>query len=161
MVDITGACFKSNTDEWGTPQDFYDRLNAIYKFTLDPCATKENAKCEKYFTIEDDGLKQSWADNSVFVNPPYSQCYEWIEKSYNEAQKFNTFVLCLIPSRTDTKYFHKFIMKAHKIIFIDGRLKFGNSKTSAPFPSMVVCFNKRFDDRQPIIESMSVRKKSA
>ena len=134
--------FSSKTDIWSTPQDFYDKLNEEFDFTLDPCATDSNHKCRKYFTIDDDGLKQNWEGNVVFCNPPYGRkIYEWVEKCYNESKKQNTTIVMLIPSRTDTNYFHKFIYnKAKDIRFIKGRLKFGNSKNSAPFPSMVVIF---------------------
>ena len=127
---------------WATPQDFYDKLNDEFKFTLDPCALKNNAKCDKYFTPEDDGLTKDWAGNIVFCNPPYGRdISKWVEKCYNESKKPNITVVLLIPARTDTIYFHKFIYKKVKDIrFIKGRLKFGNSKNSAPFPSMIVVF---------------------
>lgn len=135
--------FSSKSDEWETPQEFYQKLDKTFSFTLDPCATHENHKCAKYFTMEDDGLKQSWAGETVFVNPPYSDIKAWVEKSYYEAkhQQFPTTVVMLIPARTDTKYFHNFCMKASEILFVKGRLKFGNQKNSAPFPSMVVVFD--------------------
>lgn len=137
--------FSKKSDEWETPQDFYDFLNTKFNFTLDPCATHENHKCEKYYTKEDDGLSKSWFGESVFVNPPYSKIKDWIEKGYRERRQdleFKTSVVFLIPARTDTRYFHDYCSKADKIIFIKGRLKFGNSKTGAPFPSMLVVFGK-------------------
>lgn len=138
----TAAMFSSTTNEWETPQDFFDKLNAEFNFTLDPCATRENAKCAKYFTVEDDGLKQDWQGEIVFCNPPYGRSIkDWVKKCYEESRKENTTVVMLIPARTDTKYFHEYIYhKAKEIRFIKGRLKFGNSKNSAPFPSMVVVF---------------------
>ena len=138
----TDILFSSKTDMWATPQDFYNKLNEEFKFTLDPCALKDNAKCNKYFTPEDDGLTKDWGGNIVFCNPPYGRdISKWVEKCYNESKKTNTTVVLLIPARTDTIYFHKFIYKKVKDIrFIKGRLKFGNSKNSAPFPSMVVIF---------------------
>lgn len=134
--------FSSKTDLWSTPQDFFDKLNEEFNFTLDPCATDSNHKCGKYFTIDDDGLKQNWEGNIVFCNPPYGRkIYKWVEKCYNESKKQRTTVVMLIPARTDTKYFHEFIYhKAKDIRFIKGRLKFGSSKNSAPFPSMIVVF---------------------
>ena len=134
--------FSSKTDLWSTPQDFFDKLNEEFNFTLDPCATDSNHKCGKYFTIDDDGLKQNWEGNIVFCNPPYGRkIYKWVEKCYNESKKQRTTVVMLIPARTDTKYFHEFIYhKAKDIIFVKGRLKFGSSKNSAPFPSMIVIF---------------------
>ncbi len=138
----TAVMFSSKTSEWETPQDFFDKLNAEFNFTLDPCATRENAKCAKYFTVEDDGLKQDWQGEIVFCNPPYGRAIkDWVKKCYEESRKENTTVVMLIPARTDTKHFHEYIYhKAKEIRFIKGRLKFGNSKNSAPFPSMVVVF---------------------
>lgn len=138
----TAGMFSSKTDEWSTPQDFFDELNKEFNFTLDPCATPENAKCEKYYTKEDDGLKQDWSGETVFCNPPYGRAIkDWVKKCYEESKKPNTTVVMLIPARTDTSYFHDYIYhKAKEIRFIRGRLKFGNAKNSAPFPSMVVIF---------------------
>lgn len=138
----TAVMFSSKTDEWSTPQEFFDKLNAEFGFTLDPCATPENAKCEKYYTKEDDGLKQDWSGETVFCNPPYGRVIkDWVKKCYEESRKENTTVVMLIPARTDTSYFHDYIYnKAKEIRFIRGRLKFGNAKNSAPFPSIVVVF---------------------
>ena len=138
--------FSSKTEEWETPQDLFDYLDFQYSFTLDPCATSKSAKCEKYYTREDDGLSKSWEGESVFMNPPYGRDIKrWIKKAYEEGQKPNTMVVCLIPSRTDTKYWHKYCMRAKTIMFVKGRLKFGGSQNSAPFPSAVVVFD---GDRQ-------------
>jgi len=134
--------FSSKTAEWETPQEFFDELNAEFNFTLDPCATPDNAKCKKYYTIKENGLKQNWGGETVFCNPPYGRAIkDWVKKCYEEAQKPNTTVVMLIPARTDTNYFHDYIYgKAKEIRFIRGRLKFGNAKNAAPFPSMVVVF---------------------
>lgn len=134
--------FSSENEVWATPQDFYDKLNEEFNFNLDPCATYENAKCSKYFTIDDDGLIQDWKGYTVFCNPPYGRkIYDWVKKCSEESKKDNTTVVMLIPARTNTRYFHEFIYhKAKEIRFIKGRLKFGNSKNCAPFPSMVVIF---------------------
>ncbi|WP_278974893.1 DNA N-6-adenine-methyltransferase [Alistipes finegoldii] len=136
------AMFSSKTDLWATPQDFYEKLNADFGFTLDPCATPENAKCAKFYTKEQDGLRQNWGGEIVFCNPPYGrEIYDWVRKCYEEAQKPKTTVVMLIPARTDTCYFHKYIYrKAREIRFLKGRLKFGNQANSAPFPSMIVVF---------------------
>lgn len=133
--------FSSKTDLWATPQDFFDRLNEEFNFNLDPCCTEENKKCINYFTKESDGLKQSWEGYKCFVNPPYGrEIGKWVKKAYEESKKENTLVVMLIPARTDTKYFHDFIYKKAEVRFIKGRLKFGESKNAAPFPSMVVIF---------------------
>ena len=138
----TKVLFSSENEEWETPIDFYNELNKEFKFNLDPCALPNNAKCEKFFTPSDDGLSQNWEGYVAFCNPPYGRkIYDWVKKCYEESRKENTRVVMLIPARTDTKYFHEFIYhKAKEIRFIRGRLKFGCSKNSAPFPSMVVVF---------------------
>lgn len=118
------ALFTSNSDEWATPFDFFEKLNQEFKFTLDPCSTDENCKCEKHFTIDDNGLEMNWKGESVFCNPPYSKIKEWVKKCYMEGQKSNTTVVMLIPARTDTKYFHDYIYHKSEIRFIKGRLKF-------------------------------------
>lgn len=141
----TDVMFSSKTDLWSTPQDFFDKLNDEFNFTLDPCATPDNAKCKKYFTKETDGLKQNWQGETVFCNPPYGKAIKhWVKKCYEESLKPNTKVVMLIPARTDTAYFHDYVYhKAEEIRFIRGRLKFGEAKNSAPFPSMVVVFGQR------------------
>lgn len=136
----TDALFSSKSDEWATPQDFYEQLDNEFGFTLDPCSTEENHKCENYYTMKENGLLQDWGGQRVFCNPPYSKIADWVEKAFREAQKDNTIVVLLIPSRTDTRYFQNFIYHRAEIRFVKGRLKFGNSKNSAPFPSMVVVF---------------------
>lgn len=139
---INQGLFSSNTNEWATPRKFFDELNAEFHFTLDPCCTHENAKCEKHFTLEDDGLNQNWGGYKVFCNPPYGrEIAAWVRKCYEESRKPDTLVVMLIPARTDTAYFHQWIYhKAKEIRFIRGRLHFNDSKHGAPFPSMVVVF---------------------
>ena len=134
--------FSSKTNDWSTPQDFYDELNNEFGFTLDPCADEYNHKCNKYFTEGDDGLLQDWGGEIVFCNPPYGKAIkDWVRKAYIEGCKPNTTVVLLIPARTDTQYFHDYIYhEAKEIRFIKGRLKFGDSKNAAPFPSMVVVY---------------------
>ena len=134
--------FSSASDMWETPQNLFNELNREFNFDLDPCATPENAKCERYFTLADNGLTQNWGGVNVFCNPPYGrEIYVWVKKCYEESKKPGTTVVMLIPARTDTRYFHDFIYhKAKEIRFIRGRLKFGNAKNSAPFPSMIVIF---------------------
>lgn len=139
---IIDTMFSSKTDLWATPQEFFDELDAEFHFTLDPCATPENAKCKKFYTRQENGLQKNWGGEIVFCNPPYGrEIYKWVKKCYEESKKPGTTVVLLIPARTDTRYFHEFIYhKAREIRFIKGRLKFGNATASAPFPSMVVVF---------------------
>lgn len=138
----TELMFSSKTDLWSTPQSTFDELNKEFNFTLDPCANNENHKCDKYYTKGDDGLSKSWRGERVFCNPPYGkELKKWVMKCYNESRNGNALCVMLIPSRTDTSYFHDYIYhKAKEIRFIRGRLKFGNCKNSAPFPSMIVVF---------------------
>ena len=137
--------FSSEKDDWETPQDFYNELDLKYKFTLDPCASHATAKCEKYFTVDDDGLSQDWSKEIAFMNPPYGRGIgEWIQKAYEESRKPGTVVVCLIPSRTDTKYWHDYCMKASEIYFVKGRLKFSGHKSACPFPSAVVIFKSGY-----------------
>lgn len=134
------ALLSSKSNEWETPIEFFKELDEEFHFTLDPCSTHENAKCEKHFTMEEDGLAQSWKGETVFCNPPYGrELPKWIEKCSREAGG-GTLVVMLIPARTDTRAFHEFIYGKAEVRFLRGRLKFGGSKNSAPFPSMVVVF---------------------
>jgi len=138
---MNSALFSSKNDDWSTPQEFFDILNEEFLFTLDACALSENAKCKLFFTPADDGLVQDWSGHTVFVNPPYGRkIAEWVKKCYYESCKENTKVVMLIPARTDTVYFHKYIYGKAEIRFIKGRLKFGNALHGAPFPSMIVVY---------------------
>lgn len=130
--------FSSATDMWSTPQAFFDKLNDEFHFDLDVCATDDNHKCNRYFTKEIDGLSQEWT-GTIWCNPPYGRGIgAWIKKAYEASLAGHTAVL-LVPSRTDTKWFHDYCMKG-EIRFVKGRLKFGDAKTNAPFPSVVVVF---------------------
>ena len=125
---------EKTTNTWLTPRSLLDRLG---HFDLDPCADETNHKCDHYFTKELDGLSQNWGGFRVFCNPPYGrEIGKWVKK----AAKANTLVVMLLPARTDTKWFHDYIYGNAEIRFLKGRLKFGDSKNSAPFPSMVVIF---------------------
>lgn len=136
---ITSGLTSSNTDEWATPQDLFDTLDATFHFTLDPCATPENAKCAKFYTKDQDGLKQDWGGEVIWCNPPYGrEIGKWIQK----CAEHRGVAVMLIPARTDTRWRHSYIDKnpdAH-IYFIKGRLKFGEGKNPAPFPSAIVVY---------------------
>ena len=132
----TDVMFSSETDEWETPQDFFNTLDAEFHFYLDVCATPQNAKCKSYYTKAENGLAQEWA-GTCWCNPPYGrEIGKWVKK----ASESKTTVVMLLPARTDTKWFHDYIYGKAEIRFIKGRLKFGNCKNSAPFPSMIVVF---------------------
>lgn len=136
--------FSSKEEKWQTPDDVFNKLNKEFNFTLDPCCQHDSAKCKKHYTPTENGLLQSWEGETVFVNPPYGRDLKtWVQKSYNESTKDNTVVVLLIPSRTDTSYFHDYIYHKSEIRFLRGRIKFINPITkkqgdSAPFGSMVI-----------------------
>ena len=133
--------YSSKTDQWATPQEFFNELSAEFAFDLDPCADEKNHKCETFFTKEENGLLKDWGGHRVFCNPPYGrEIGDWVQKSYEEGHKENTLVVMLIPARTDTKYFHDYILHRAEVRFVRGRLKFGQAAAGAPFPSMVVIF---------------------
>ena len=133
---INKGLFTSDKDDWETPQELFDELDKEFHFTLDVCATEKNAKKGSYFTKEEDGLKQDWTNDACWMNPPYGrEIGKWVKKaSESEA------TVCLLPARTDTRWFHDYIYNKAEIRFLKGRLKFSNSKNSAPFPSMIVIF---------------------
>ena len=132
------------TDVWATPQDFFDKLNAIFEFDLDVCALPENAKCDRYFTPDDDGLKQIW-QGVCWMNPPYGrEISQWIEKAAETAKAGHT-VVALLPARTDVGWWQEHCIN-REIHFIRGRLKFGGSKTNAPFGCAVVVFRPSLND---------------
>ena len=137
----TDLMFSSKSNEWTTPQDFFDRLDAKFHFTLDAAATPENAKCAKYFTKEDDGLKQSFAGERVWLNPPYGkETKHWIRKAATEPSEIT---VMLIAARTDTEAWHKYILGKAEVYFVKGRLCFspnGDRTRRAAFPSAVVIF---------------------
>jgi len=156
--NVTAALFTSATDEWGTPQEFFDVLDAEFHFTLDPCATPSSAKCDRYFTKKVDGLAQPWSGR-VFMNPPYGRVIgAWLRKAWQESQQGAT-IVCLIPARTDPVYWHDYVMRAAEVRFVRGRLRFddqdGGRRNSAPFPSVVVVF--RPDSQGPPVVSAMAR----
>ena len=139
----------SKTNEWATPQKLFDYLDNIFHFTLDPCSTEENKKCDKNYTIEDDGLSKSWDNEVVFMNPPYGgHTKEWLTKA--EEQRYRgTTTVCLIVSSTDRSYWHEIIDKnADAVWFLRGRVKFGGNKTTAPFASAIVIFRPNSAKRE-------------
>ncbi|MEN6387223.1 MAG: DNA N-6-adenine-methyltransferase [Phycisphaerales bacterium] len=158
--------FSSERQDWETPQEFYEKLNQEFNFDIDVCATAENAKCKNYFSPEQDGLTQVWEwEGTCWMNPPYGNAEypckpnckkmickkrgyhiaeyvpgisDWIRKAY-ESSLYGATVVCLVPARTDTEWWHEYCMKG-EIRFVRGRLKFVGAKAAAPFPSAVVIF---------------------
>ncbi len=138
---LNDSLYSSEKMDWGTPQKLFDKLNNYFGFTLDPCSSDENKKCEKHYTIIDDGLSKDWSNDVVFMNPPYGRIMkEWIKKAYEESLKGAT-VVCLVPSRTDVKWFHNYVYGKADIVFLNKRLEFEGSDNKAPFPSMLVIYN--------------------
>lgn len=138
--------FSSKKEDWTTPKELFFKLDYIYNFTLDPCSDEFNHLCDKYYTIKENGLLQSWKNEVVFCNPPYGRkIYDWVKKCYLENINNNVEIILLIPSRTDTKFFHDFLYhnKRVDIYFIKGRLKFGNADNTAPFPSLIAHFRSK------------------
>ena len=139
----TELMFSSKNQCWETPKRLFDQLNNEFHFTLDPCSSHENHKCDNYYTIEDDGLSQDWSGEIVFVNPPYGgELKLWVKKCFEEWTRGTTIVM-LIPARTDTQYFHEYILPCAEIRFLKGRIKFeqnGIATNPAPFPSMIVIY---------------------
>lgn len=141
-INGSDAMFTSKSDCWETPQDLFNSLNEKYHFELDVCADEYNHKCDKYYTREQDGLVQDW-NGRCWMNPPYGrQIKRWIEKAYLEVTKGNAeMVCCLVPARTDTAWWHEYVMKG-EIHFLRGRLHFSGQKNPAPFPVAVVIFKQ-------------------
>lgn len=132
--------FSSKNQAWETPKDFFDKYDSIYHFETDVCAMPENAKCKRFFTPEMDGLKQEWT-GVCWMNPPYGrQIGKWVRKAYESARDNLATVVCLLPARTDTRWFHDYILPHAEVQFIKGRIKFGGAKENAPFPNMLVTF---------------------
>ena len=129
---------------WATPQKWFDYLNLEFGFTLDPCCWPETAKCKKYYTPETDGLSQSWNDERVFMNPPYGkEISKWMKKAYEEARDNMALVVCFVPARVDTNWWHSYATKASEIRFPKGRVKFEGASACAPFPVAIVVFRPR------------------
>ena len=143
---MTSIHFKSEKQTWETPQDFFNKLDDLFGFNLDACASSDNAKVSNYYTAEQDALAQDW-QGVVWCNPPYGrEQIKFIQKAHDESVKHGSTVVCLIPARPDTKVWQGLIFaKANQICFIKGRLKFGNSKDAAPFPSALVVFGDSHD----------------
>ena len=127
----------SQTVEWATEQAFFDQVNREFGFTVDVAANASNAKCDRFYDIESDGLMQDWDGETVWCNPPYGdRIKDWM---YKAATSEATTVL-LVPARTDVKWFHEIVLPRAEVRFIKGRLRFGGSKDPAPFPTMLVIF---------------------
>jgi phage N-6-adenine-methyltransferase len=133
--------FSSRTDEWATPPAFFRKMSRRYgPFDVDVCAVADNAKCERFFSPEQNGLLQPWAGR-CWCNPPYGKTIgQWVRKAW-EASVDGSTVVCLLPARVDTRWWHQYVERfAATVEFLPGRLRFGDATSSAPFPSVVVVF---------------------
>jgi phage N-6-adenine-methyltransferase len=139
---VIAVHFSSASCEWATPPELFAELDREFHFTLDVCATAENAKCENYFTMAEDGLAQTWTGR-VWMNPPYGHVIgQWMAKAYASVVSGQAeLVVCLVPARVDTNWWHDYAAKGD-VRFLKGRLKFGGAKSGAPFPSAVVVFRR-------------------
>jgi phage N-6-adenine-methyltransferase len=147
--------FSSQTDEWATPKALFDELHAEFGCEIDVCATPENAKCAKFFSKVDDGLKQPWV-GTCFMNPPYGrQIATWVRKAY-ESSLTGATVCCLLPARTDTAWWHDYCVRG-EVRLLKGRLKFGAGTNSAPFPSAIVIFRPHRQGRHQWIRMVAAR----
>ena len=137
---------QKKSSEWATPQALFDSLDKEFSFTLDPCASPENAKCAKFYTKEQDGLAQPWAGERVFLNPPYGrEAANWIAKAYFESQ-YAEVIVALLPVRSDTAWFHDFVYDKAEIRFLRGRVNFigpNGTPGTATFPSMIVIWVRK------------------
>ena len=140
---MTNGLFSSRSDEWETPWNLFNQLNAEFHFNTDVCATPQNKKCAHFYSKDEDGLKQSWR-GTCWMNPPYGRVIkDWVEKAYKTTLESAETVVCLLPARTDTAWWHEFVIPhASEIRFLRGRIKFSNAKAGAPFPSAIVVFKK-------------------
>jgi phage N-6-adenine-methyltransferase len=139
---LNRGMFSSASGEWETPREFFDAVDSVFHFTLDVCAARANAKCKRYFTKEEDGLSLEWR-GVCWMNPPYGrEIALWVRKAYESSLVGGTVVVCLLPARTDTKWWHDCVIAhAESIRFIRGRLCF-SGRGPAPFPSALVVFGR-------------------
>jgi site-specific DNA-methyltransferase (adenine-specific) len=135
----------SNSVEYPTPGNFFSRLNNIFHFELDVCATHKNAKCPRYFTKQQNGLKQRWNDAAtVWMNPPYGKgLCNWMQKAYEESRN-GCVIVCLVPVRSDTKWWHHWVEGKAQVFYVKGRLRFDGADYPAPFPSAIVIYGLEF-----------------
>ena len=137
---INAGLYSSRTEEWATPQDLFDRLDAVFHFDLDVCALPENAKCDRFFSPADDGLARPW-EGTCWMNPPYGRGISaWVLKAAEERMRGTTTV-ALLPARTDTAWWQDWVAPHAEVHYLRGRLKFGDGKNSAPFPSAIAIYH--------------------
>ena len=132
---------------WETPSDLFEKINSVFNFDTDIYANFDTTKCEKYFAQSDDALLEDWV-GTCWMNLPYGrEVSKWVSKAYYESKKHSSTIVCLLPARVDTNWWHNFCADA-EYIFIKGRLKFTDSPNSAPSPSAIVVFRPTLKDVQ-------------
>ena len=139
--------FETKRQDWETPDSIFEPLNKEFKFTCDVCATKENTKCKGFFTIEDNGLRQNWYGR-CWMNPPFGEQSKWVKKAYEES-KNGTIVVCLLPARTNTNWWHDYCLKG-EVRFIKGRPKFIGAKYGLPQPLAIVIFREEIKNNSGV-----------
>ena len=154
--------YSSKNQEWETPQEFFDKLNKEFNFSVDVCATVSNTKCGFYYNKERDALSLEWPSATIWMNPPYGrEIGKWVKRAYESAMTSPSPVVCLLPARTDTKWWHEYVMQADEIRFVQGRLTFSDADSPAPFPSCVVVFRGVIDRKHglnvPVCSSMKAK----
>jgi len=154
MADFKNGRFNSKKQDWITPNNIYFLLDQEFKFDIDLAADENNSKCGVFFDEKKDAMSQSWAGIG-WLNPPYGNygkhsLQKWVKKSYDESRRLDCVVVMLIPSRTNTKWWHNYAMESSEIRFLNKRLSFGGSSNKAPFPSAIIVFSGR---SSPVISS--------
>lgn len=151
-MNFTEGLKSSNTDEWETPQHLFNYLDLEFNFEIDVCANEHNHKCKIYYDKDIDGLSQDWGTRRCWMNPPYGrEICKWVKKAADTAMGGGV-VVALLPVRTDTQWWHH-VMKATELRFIRGRVKFGNAKVGAPFPSVIAIWGT---PTKPVIKMIDV-----
>lgn len=151
---LNESLYSSNKMDWETPQFLFDRLHAEFGFTLDVCATDENAKCKRFYTTETDGLAQDWC-GIAWMNPPYGrEIAKWVKKAYESSQE-GCVCVCLVPVRSDTRWWHEYVMRSAEIRLLSKRLSFEGSSNKAPFPVAIVVFDSSKGSK-PKLVSMTI-----
>jgi len=137
--------FSSKNSEWETPWALYVEIKSRYRFdfNLDVCASAETTKCDTFFDQDRNGLNQDW-HGICWMNPPYGRdISKWVKKASEEFMRGTCSIVALLPSRTDTKWFHEYVVPYAEVILIRGRIKFEGAKNSAPFPSMLAIYRNK------------------
>jgi phage N-6-adenine-methyltransferase len=148
MTQDKKALFSANRSDWGTPDYIFRPIDNIFNFDLDVCADATNAKCKRYYTVEDDGLSKPWDAKNAWCNPPYGKIVDdWLLKGYTSMIDHKCTVVYLLPARTDTQWFHKWCGRGNVFLF-KGRIKFTGAAHSAPFPSMLLVFSPNVHTRE-------------